>query len=99
MIYNFCKKFCGLIKPFLPDGIFNLKNSLIWSHPHAIRERHFQHGFQCNVWLGIIDNTLIGSHFLPTRLNANGFFEFLNNEFYDFLENIPLNMRLNFSIG
>ena len=37
----------------------------------------------------------IGSHFLPTRLNANGFFAFLNNEFYDLLKNIPLNIRGN----
>jgi len=37
-----------------------------------------------NVWLGIMGNISIASHFLPTRLNTNGFLIFLNNELYDF---------------
>jgi len=48
------------------------------------------------VWLGIINNTLIGPHFLPVRLNANNFLEFLNTQMDDLLENIPLNLRRNF---
>lgn len=84
---------------FTRKGILNQRNSHIWSHenPRTIRE-HFQHSFQCNVWLGIINNTLIGPHFLPVRLNANSFLEFLNIQ-NDLLENIPLNLRGNFSIG
>lgn len=83
---------------FTRQGILNQRNSHIWSHenPRAIREQHFQHNFQCNVWLGIINNTLIGPHFLPVRLNANNFLEFLNTQMDDLLENIPLNLRRNF---
>jgi hypothetical protein len=79
---------------FTRQGILNQRNSHVWSHenPRAIHEHHFQHGFQCNVWLGIMGNILIGPHFLPARLNANGFLAFLNN---DLLENIPLNMTVN----
>ncbi|KYN28330.1 hypothetical protein ALC57_02255 [Trachymyrmex cornetzi] len=70
---------------FTRQGILNQRNSHVWSHenPRAIHEQHFQHGFQCNVWLGIMGNILIGPYFLPARLNANGFLAFLNNEFYD----------------
>ncbi|XP_067216422.1 uncharacterized protein [Linepithema humile] len=82
---------------FTRHGILNQGNSHVWSleNPRAIREQHFQHNFQCNVWLGIIDNTLIGPHVLSVRLNANGFLEFLNHEFCDLFEDIPLNIRMN----
>lgn len=47
----------------------NQRNNYLWLHenPHAIHEQHFQHEFQCNVWLGIIDDILIGLHFLPPQ--------------------------------
>jgi len=45
-----------------------------------------------------MSNILIRPHFLSVRLNANAFLAFLNNEFYDLLKNISLNMRM-ISIG
>lgn len=47
----------------------NQRNNYLSLHenPHAIHEQHFQHEFQCNVWLGIIDDILIGLHFLPPQ--------------------------------
>lgn len=82
---------------FTRRGILNQRNTHIWAHenPRAVREDNFQHEFQCNVWLGILDNTLIGPHFLLQRLNADRFLEFLNNDLHGLLENVPLNNRIN----
>ncbi|EZA56036.1 hypothetical protein X777_04039, partial [Ooceraea biroi] len=82
---------------FTRGGILNQRNSHLWLHenPHAIHEQHFQHEFRCNVWLGIIDDTLIGPYFLPPRLNTDTFLQFLNNDFYTLFEDVPLNIRRN----
>ncbi|EZA62313.1 hypothetical protein X777_04052, partial [Ooceraea biroi] len=82
---------------FTRRGILNQRNSHLWLHenPHAIHEQHFQHEFRCNVWLGIIDDILIGLYFLPPRLNADTLLQFLNNDFYTLFEDVPLNMRRN----
>lgn len=80
---------------FTRKGMLNQRNSHIWSHenPRAVREYNFQHEFQCNVWLGVLDDTVIGPYFLPHRLNAELFLAFLENDFHDLLENVPLNTR------
>ncbi|KRT81718.1 hypothetical protein AMK59_5218, partial [Oryctes borbonicus] len=57
----------------------------------AVRENHFQREY--NAWLGILDSHLIGPYFLPLRLNADGFLNFLSNGFYDLLDNISWNLR------
>lgn len=82
---------------FTKKTVLDQRNGHVWLHenPGTICKQDIQHDFQCNVWLGIIGNTLIGPHFLPLRLNANEFLKFLDNEFYDLLENIPLNTRVN----
>lgn len=82
---------------FTRRGILNQRNNHIWSYenPRAVREHSFQHEFQCNVWLGVLDNTIVGPYFLPHRLNADMFTEFLENGFQDLLEDVPLNTRMN----
>ena len=66
---------------FTRQDILNQSNSHVWSHknPRTINEQHFQHSFQCNVWLEIMGNILFGPYFLLAHLNANGFLAFLNN--------------------
>jgi hypothetical protein len=82
---------------FTRDGIFNVRNTHIWSdeNPHAIRERHFQNRFSVNVWGGIIGNKLIGPYILPPRLNAVNYLDFLNNQLAILLEDVPLLTRQN----
>lgn len=79
---------------FTRQGILN--QIVIWLHenPRAIHE-YFQHGSQCNIWLGIMVNILIEFIFYY-RLNKNGFLTFLNNKFYDLSKNISLKMIMNF---
>ena len=84
------------MRPYLPGKVFSIKEIVIWLHenPRAIHE-YFQHGSQCNIWLGIMVNILIEFIFYY-RLNKNGFLTFLNNKFYDLSKNISLKMIMNF---
>lgn len=52
---------------------------IFWDHenPHA------------NVWAGIIDDLVMGSHFLPQRFNGVMYGQFLEETFLGLLENVP----------
>nr|CAI5840589.1 unnamed protein product [Callosobruchus analis] len=47
---------------FTRSGVTNLHNRHVYAdvNPHAIVERHFQHEFRINVWMGVVENMLIG---------------------------------------
>jgi hypothetical protein len=48
-----------------------------------------------NVWAGIIGSHLLGLCILPHRLNHQNFLNFLNNDFVNLLEDIPLATLIN----
>jgi hypothetical protein len=77
---------------FTRTGVFNYHNLHVWAHenPHEIRPASFQNEFSCNVWMGVYNNAICGPYFLPRRLNSNLFYEFLQNNFRQLLENLPL---------
>lgn len=77
---------------FSRDGFFNQRNSHYYSleNPHVVYERNHQYRFSVNVWAGIMGTRLIGPVFLPHRLNAEHFMHFLENDFQNFLDDIPL---------
>jgi hypothetical protein len=68
---------------FTRNCVFNSRNTHIWSeeNPHEIQERYFQQSFSLNVWIGIIENHLIGPYVLPRRLNGEGYLQFLTRSF------------------
>lgn len=82
---------------FTRRGIFNLRNNHFWEveNPHIKRERHFQHEFKINVWCGIIGDHFLGPHELPRNLNGNNYLHFLQDDFIDMLDALPLNLRQN----
>lgn len=82
---------------FTREGVFNTRNNHIWSdeNPHSVRERSFQRQFSVNVWAGLINGHLIGPHFLPQRLNGEMYLNFLNNDLFNLLEDVPLATRAN----
>lgn len=82
---------------FTRRGVFNLRNNHYWDieNPHVKRERHFQHEFKINVWCGIIGNHFLGPCELPRNLNGDNYLHFLQNDFIDLLEDLPLNLRQN----
>ena len=77
---------------FTRDGVFNMHNHHYWGleNPKVVRRRAFQNRFSVNVWAGIINQNLIGLVFLPHRLNGNNFIHFLQHDFEDLLDNLPL---------
>uniref|UniRef100_T1HT93 Uncharacterized protein n=1 Tax=Rhodnius prolixus TaxID=13249 RepID=T1HT93_RHOPR len=62
-----------------------------------------KHEFLCNVWMGVLDNILINNfnyfkkcqHFLPPRLNADTFLQFLCNDYYILIEDVLPQLRRN----
>lgn len=80
---------------FSRDGINNFHNDHVWSlnNPHVVRSRRFQQRFSVNVWGGLFNNTLLPLTVFNGTLNANMYYEFLDNTLFDFLDDIPLQLR------
>lgn len=80
---------------FTRKGITNFRNLHLWmaENPHAVRPSSFQHEFSVNVWAAMIDDQLIGPIELPRNLNGQRFLEFLTNEFWEALSELPLTYR------
>lgn len=60
---------------------------------HAIYQSRHQHNFSLNVWAAIHGDEFIGPVFLPPRLNGNSYLNFLQNELFDYLEDLPVAAR------
>nr|CAI5818484.1 unnamed protein product [Callosobruchus analis] len=82
---------------FTRSGVTNLHNRHVYAdvNPQAIVERHFQHELRINVWMGVVENMLIGPFRLPIRLNGENYLYFLQNNLPQLLENDPLELRRN----
>jgi len=80
---------------FTRAGITNFRNLHIWAeeNPHAIRPSRFQQQFSVNVWAAIINDELVGPVELPQVMNSLNFLNFLQNEFSDLLDDLPLATR------
>lgn len=57
------------------------------------RSSNFQIRFSVNLWLGIVNGTLIGPFELPSRLNGAQYLEFLKNNLDPLLEEVDLQTR------
>lgn len=85
---------------FDKDGITNYHNAHYWApkadrNPNKKRIKGSQRRFSVNVWMGIIGNHLVGPYFLPDNLNGENYESFLREQFWELLEDIPLNLRQN----
>ncbi|CAH2088099.1 unnamed protein product [Euphydryas editha] len=80
---------------FERTGVFNIHNYHSWAieNPHMARPSNFQTRFSVNLWLGIVNGTLIGPFELPNRLNGAQYLEFLQNDLDDLLEDVDLYTR------
>jgi hypothetical protein len=79
---------------FSRDCIRNFRNNHIWAeeNPHDFFEGNHQYQFSLNVWLGIIDDHLIGPYFLPRRLDGDSYCHLLE-ELPIILEEVPIQIR------
>lgn len=80
---------------FDKDGISNYHNAHYWApktlrNPNKKRVKGSQRRFSVNVWMGIINNHLIGPVFLPQNLNGERYQTFLTTELHDLLDDLPL---------
>lgn len=80
---------------FTRRGITNIHNDHIYSddNPYAIKEKHFQREFKVNIWIGLINETLVGPFNLPERLDGNTYTAFLREHLPGLLEDVPLIVR------
>lgn len=76
---------------FTRVGLFNVHNEHLWceANPHATRRDSFQSRFSVNVWAGILNNHLIGPHFIDGNLNGPKYEDFLRNILPTLLQEVP----------
>ncbi|GBO98416.1 Transposable element Tc3 transposase [Eumeta japonica] len=78
---------------FTKEGILNLHNLHHWSskdeNPRVKRQRSFQR-FSLNVWAGVIEDRIIGPHYLPDNLNGDNYLEFLQNVLPEMIAEVPI---------
>ena len=93
---SFCSKILFTDEAnFSKNAIMNFHNNHSWAdeNPHEIVEWHFQHRFSLNVWVGIIDDHLIGPYFFPQHLNGEIYRQFIEEDLPLLLEDLPLQLR------
>ncbi|XP_011858894.1 PREDICTED: uncharacterized protein LOC105556413 [Vollenhovia emeryi] len=84
---------------FRSDGHINRHNEHHYAeeNPHCRKETHIQGQFHINVWMGILDNQVIGPYFFPEniKITAQVYSAFLEEILPDLLEDVPLAIRPN----
>lgn len=82
---------------FNREGITNFHNLHHYAleNPHMKLQTKHQNRFSVNVWAGVIGTHLIGPFYLPEKLTAVGYLQFLQIDLPTFLEDIPLNTLAN----
>lgn len=80
---------------FTTNGVVSSQNSRYWAehNPSWVINCKRQYSSKINVWCGILNNKIIGPFFYEGNLNSENFLHFLNNEFWDYLEDIPIILR------
>lgn len=84
---------------FSNNGFFNRNMHYKWTreNTHWCRETAFQERFSTNVWVGLLGTKVIGPYFYDGKLTARRYLNFLQNEFQDFLYELTVAERLNYS--
>lgn len=81
---------------FSSNGTVSSQNCRWWAdeNPHFVIEARDQYSFKTNVWCGIFNNQIIGP-FFRENLNSERYLHFLQNDFFNVIEDIPLDLRRN----
>lgn len=80
---------------FTTNGIFSSQNSRYWSttNPKWVVECRSQVSQKVNVWCGVLGNRILGPIFFDHNINGQIFLNFLQNDFSDIVDELPLNVR------
>ena len=85
---------------FSLKGVINCHNLLKWAdeNPYAIHLHAAQRKFSVNVWAVIVGDCLLGTYFLPERLNGSTHLTFLQEVLPDMFNNLsmPICRRIQF---
>lgn len=83
---------------FSNNGQFNRNCHYRWSlendNVHTIG--NFQERFGINVWMGVLDNKIIGPYFFEQSLNGARYHDFLQHTLQELLDDLPLTDRMKF---
>lgn len=82
---------------FTTNGTVSTQNSRYWAreNPHWTIECRSQYSEKVNVWCAIFGDQILGPIFFDGNINGGGFLNFLEGEFREILDNLPLNRRQN----
>jgi hypothetical protein len=77
---------------FTTSGVFNRHNNHHWAvgNPRKFQTIKFQGRTSIHVWCGIKNNRILGPIFFNGTLTGQRYYEFLENEIENFLEDLPL---------
>lgn len=80
---------------FTTNGVVSSQNCRYWAteNPHWVINCKDQYSQKVNVWCGILGDQIIGPFFFNQSLNAERLVNFLDGQFWDAIENLPLNVR------
>ncbi|XP_063232473.1 uncharacterized protein LOC134536611 [Bacillus rossius redtenbacheri] len=80
---------------FTRDGLFNNRNTHVWAdqHSHTTYPTRHQQRFSVNILAGILNDSVLGPHILPPRLNAAEYLRFLHDVLLDMLDDVRLDIR------
>lgn len=80
---------------FHNNGLVNRHNFHYYDteNKHLFRTVDRQHRWSVNVWGGIMGEYVIGPYFFDEHLNGRNFLNFLKQDFWTLLENLPLSLR------
>lgn len=95
---NFLKKILYTDEAtFTTNGVVTSQNIRMWCdvNPHWVVECKRQYSAKVNVWCGIINEKIIGPYFFNENLNGMTFLRFLQNEFSNDIDELPLDYRYN----
>lgn len=79
---------------FHKNGKVNIRNHHYYDNrnPHLIRPLDHQHRWSINVWSGIVGGRILGPFFFDGPVTGNTYLHFLQNNFQQYLEDVPLNL-------
>lgn len=77
---------------FTNNAMFNRQNVRYWSQQNQrlVRQGRFQERFGINVWAGIYGTRIIGPIFFQGTLTGQRYLEFLQNQIWQEIQEIPL---------
>lgn len=82
---------------FTTNGVVCSQNCRWWAqeNPNFVIDHRDQRYQKTNVWCGIFNQQIVGPFFFRENLNGQRYLQFLQTNIQDFINELPLNSRIN----